>query len=414
MHDEVVKLDFFYKGEWREANELLADLKSEVARLEQIELSETEDASPELEEELISRRSRQDELTSLIEVIRREWSTIQDEVNAVAERLSVLKFDLVRNQDAQKLKTLGSRLGKAAFEHRCPTCHQSLETELLPELTSRTMALEQNIKFIKSQIELYEASQRSAVSSRDELARKYNAFNAELYSVMQRIRELRQALTRPASSASRAQIEQIVRLNAQIERITSAREGMDSLSDNLGGISREYFDAQSEIRSLRLNELGSSDRAKLSNLLIELKRQCRAYHFATYGIEELGLAEDNFRPVVEIETDEGRQQQELGFEVSASDGIRLKWAYYLSLMLVSKFPLGNHPGLCVFDEPGQQAMEQESLREFLKFSSINFRERQIITAVTTEKARPFIEELRGLGANVIEFGGRVLQPLRAT
>ncbi|MFC6738318.1 hypothetical protein [Methylobacterium tardum] len=414
LHDEVVKLDFFYKGEWREANELLADLKSEVARLEQIELSETEDASPELEEELISRRSRQDELTSLIEVIRREWSTIQDEVNAVAERLSVLKFDLVRNQDAQKLKTLGSRLGKAAFEHRCPTCHQSLETELLPELTSRTMALEQNIKFIKSQIELYEASQRSAVSSRDELARKYNAFNAELYSVMQRIRELRQALTRPASSASRAQIEQIVRLNAQIERITSAREGMDSLSDNLGGISREYFDAQSEIRSLRLNELGSSDRAKLSNLLIELKRQCRAYHFATYGIEELGLAEDNFRPVVEIETDEGRQQQELGFEVSASDGIRLKWAYYLSLMLVSKFPLGNHPGLCVFDEPGQQAMEQESLREFLKFSSINFRERQIITAVTTEKARPFIEELRGLGANVIEFGGRVLQPLRAT
>ena len=414
LRDEGVKLEFFSDGEWREVNELLLELKRESARLEKIELSETEDASPELEEELAFQRSRQDELTSSIEVLRREWSAVQDEVNAIAERLTVLRFDLVRNQDAQKLKSLGSKLGKASSEHRCPTCHQSLETELLPELTSRTMALEQNIKFIKSQIELYEASQRSAVRSRDELARKYNAFNSELHSVMQRIRELRQALTRPAFSASRAQIEQIVRLNAQIERITSAREGMDGLNDNLACISRIYFDAQSEIKNLRLNELSNNDKNKLSGLLTELKRQCRAYNFASYGIEELGLAEDNFRPVVEIQTDEGQQQQELGFEVSASDGIRLKWAYYLSLMLVSKFPQGNHPGLCIFDEPGQQAMEQESLREFLKFSSRNFRERQIITAVTTEKAMPFIEELRGLGAKIIEFEGRVLQPLRAT
>jgi hypothetical protein len=49
-----------------------------------------------------------------------------------------------------------------------------------------------------------------------------------------------------------------------------------------------------------------------------------------------------------------------GFRASASDVIRLRWSYALSLMRVSQTIGGPHPGLLMMDEPGQQKFESFS------------------------------------------------------
>jgi hypothetical protein len=52
--------------------------------------------------------------------------------------------------------------------------------------------------------------------------------------------------------------------------------------------------------------------------------------------------------------------------LSASDLIRLHWAYLLGLMEVGTQPTGNHPGLLIFDEPQQQSVEENSFQEMLR------------------------------------------------
>jgi hypothetical protein len=53
-------------------------------------------------------------------------------------------------------------------------------------------------------------------------------------------------------------------------------------------------------------------------------------------------------------------------DVSASDLIRLHWAYLLGLMEVGTQPSGNHPGLLIFDEPQQQSVDETAFREMLR------------------------------------------------
>ncbi len=54
---------------------------------------------------------------------------------------------------------------------------------------------------------------------------------------------------------------------------------------------------------------------------------------------------------------------------SASDFVRLIWAYLLSIYIVSSKNSGNHLGLIVFDEPAQHSMGVSSINALLKILS---------------------------------------------
>lgn len=104
-------------------------------------------------------------------------------------------------------------------------------------------------------------------------------------------------------------------------------------------------------------------------------------------------------------------ERDIGFEVSASDGVRLKWSYYLALIKLSQSMKLNHLGFVVFDEPGQQQMKDIDLSSFLQWASKNiFCERQMIvsTSETFPKVKDSVEEG---GATICSFDGFILQPL---
>ena len=62
---------------------------------------------------------------------------------------------------------------------------------------------------------------------------------------------------------------------------------------------------------------------------------------------------------------------------SASDFIRSEWAFYLSLLVKSSL----HPGVLIFDEPGQHAMSIDSMTRLLEESE-KFKDRQLIFAIS--------------------------------
>ena len=101
----------------------------------------------------------------------------------------------------------------------------------------------------------------------------------------------------------------------------------------------------------------------------------------------------------------------LSADVSASDLIRVHWAYLLGLLEVGTQPSGNHPGLLIFDEPQQQQVEESSFREMLRHA-LGEKNCQII--VTTSHERKTIGTyLSKIGVeHVVEFGDdRILQKM---
>lgn len=54
------------------------------------------------------------------------------------------------------------------------------------------------------------------------------------------------------------------------------------------------------------------------------------------------------------------------FDSSASDGIRVIWAFTMALLQVSIEKDGNHPGIIIFDEPLQQSIVPEDMKSFIE------------------------------------------------
>jgi hypothetical protein len=408
----TLDLQLFYQGEWARLDDVLKIVTGKVAELELSQAETVEQAAPAMQVRLTELRSKLDALSAVLEAVRDEYRAEKQDNAALEQRVAALETDLKRNQDAHKLQRLGSNLGRAASEHVCPTCHQGVANELLPTVDSVGMALDENITFVKSQLELYRSGLLNSRERLQEIAARYRGFERDLQNMQQQLRVLRQELTRPSASPSRAAIEEIVRLQAFIDRLKSVDELANSLLDELREIASEWVLATSNLRQLPSDELTVADKRKIDHLQTAIRRHLERYGFRSFQPDEISLSYDNFRPLV-LRNDKGETvEREINFEMSASDAIRLKWAYYLSCMeLMQDFNV-NHPGLAIFDEPGQQEVESSSLFEFLRSASRSVQNGQQVL-VSTSETYEAVSAALGDSANIVSFAGFILQPIES-
>jgi hypothetical protein len=121
------------------------------------------------------------------------------------------------------------------------------------------------------------------------------------------------------------------------------------------------------------------------------------------AVAEVRISLDTYEPQAE--------NLNLKADVSASDLIRLHWAYLIGLLEVGTQATGNHPGLLIFDEPQQQSVEENAFREMLLYV-LGEKNCQII--ITTSHERKSIGAyFKKIGVeHVAEFGDdRILQKL---
>lgn len=83
------------------------------------------------------------------------------------------------------------------------------------------------------------------------------------------------------------------------------------------------------------------------------------------------------------------------FDSSASDGIRVIWAFTMALLQVSIEKDGNHPGIIIFDEPLQQSIVPEDMKSFIESVLEIKNSFQIITAITLN-SQELIDIINGL------------------
>jgi hypothetical protein len=328
-----------------------------------------------------------------------------------AARLTDLHVDLERNQDALKLKNLGSLIGHAAADHHCPTCHQAVEIELLPLISGMTMGLEKNIDFIKSQIVLYDASSKGVEREIAELESLGAPLQQQSVEIRARIRALRQALVQPGETPSIAALEAALSAQSKIADINATQERVDEVLADLVQLATQYAKLEARLEEIGKVALSAEDKRKIGLVVGSMRQQLTAYGYKSFLPQEITLAEDNFRPVAEVQVKGESVQREIWLNDSASDGTRLKWAYYIAMLLLTKSASINHLRLNIFDEPGQQEVEWESLQAFIRWVGANIKTGRQVILTTSEKEERIKSAVVDLDGAILNFKGFILQPI---
>ena len=125
------------------------------------------------------------------------------------------------------------------------------------------------------------------------------------------------------------------------------------------------------------------------------------YEFLTFPARELAVSEDTYRPE--------KDGFEIGFELSASDGIRLKWAYRMGLLDISRDATTNHPVLLVLDEPRQQEAAEVSFAGFLAEAARLSQAGAQIVIATSERLATIEEHLRERPCQLLVYKTRIIQ-----
>ncbi len=410
-HDGHISAEAMEAGVWAPLDEVLTVIRRRHATISKEPIITTTDAAAGNETELAQAQSELEAQTVTTNDIRHNLRGKTEEQAILQSRINDLTTDLRRHQDAKQLKQLGSTLSKIIEDGHCPTCHQSMAAELLPTTPTAVMAIDENEVFLKSQIRLYGASlaglERSIVSAKSTLA----AFDERCSTLRSRIRTLRQALTRPGQTPSQARIAEIVELDRRVNELGNTQQRIDEIVDQLRSIAKEFAALKAREKELSDELLSATDREKIRKLTSILRERLKEFGFASFAIEEVSLAEDNFRPVMDQKDGDDIVQREIGINISASDGARLKWAYYLALLELTASHSTNHPGLVIFDEPGQQQMKELDLGTFVGRAAAATRDNQQII-IATSQSKQFVTDALAAGgrANVLTFRGFVLRP----
>jgi hypothetical protein len=190
------------------------------------------------------------------------------------------------------------------------------------------------------------------------------------------IRALRSTLVAPEGSPSVEDIARRIRVSDNIERLTRISERFLELLSALESLAAEARAVRTALADLPHDRLSPDDQIKLDRLQASFIEQLRAYDFGSFSDEQLAISNDDYLP--------RREEFDLQADISASDSIRVVWAYLLGLLEAAAETKTNHPRVLVFYEPRQQSAKELSFKALLKRASGGGRNRQIIFATSEE------------------------------
>lgn len=362
---------------WLPVDERLVALSRELRKLEASEIPRIEDDASEMEQRLTDALEESDRLRQDSAVMREEIVRDTDEARSIHARIEALREDLREHQDVITLSKLGSSELDRMHDD-CPVCHQPLPSTLLGDisLSQATLSAEDTVAYIKQQIELFDVMRRDTGGSLEGKQSRYAALQRRAADVRAVIRALRTTLTAPDGSPSVEYIARRIRLADTVERLTRANERFYGLVSALDRYAAEARRVRAALADIPHDRLSASDQEKLAALQASFIEQLHAYDFGSFSDERLTISQEDYRP--------RREEFDLQADISASDSIRVVWAYLMGLLEVSGQIPTNHPGLLVFDEPRQQSTKELSFKALLRRAARGGDGRQVIFATSEE------------------------------
>jgi len=319
-----------------------------------------------------------------------------DQVEAIERRLSALRDDQRQYDDDLRLRKRGGVLKIRSAADECPTCGQHISGVLVSEATPlRPMLLEENLAFLRDQIATFREMRSDALRTAAGKAKAAEALSSELEALSAKLRAQKELLRSRAGSPSVSHIQERLRLQTRLVQLDQARTARRELEEQLDTFKTSYKKYLDDKKRAGEERLTDADRSKLNTLQALFVEQLKSYQFESYRIERLSIDFYTYRP-----SNEG---VDLGI-TSASDAIRVVWAYLLGLLEVARIKETNHPGILIFDEPKQQMVKGVSFEALMQRAAASTEFEQQVIFGTSQPVEEIERMLAGRKFTMLNFG----------
>lgn len=292
--------------------------------------------------------------------VSEEQEEVQRQIGQVDLRISALDEDLRKHEDSRKLRDLGADFASDVLvESRCPTCHHFVEDGM--EITSHPMTVDESLQLIRRQKKTFEQIQADYLRISENVEIERNTLAVEIRSLRRQIRAGRDSLISANSAPSIGAVAQKLQLEYRVEELEKAAALTSASMAKLERVRENWQRTRQELSSLEGTRLPMEDREILRDLQNRVVQQLQRYGFSSVDPGTIEISQFTYRP--------SREGFDLGYGISASDMVRLIWAYLFGLLEVGATGRGNHLGLLVFDEPKQHDAKIESYTQLLQHAA---------------------------------------------
>ena len=318
-----------------------------------------------------------------------------EEIEHLKENLLFIDSDIRNNNDAARLQKFGSETAEESISANiCPVCRQHIQDNLLDaETVNGFMSIEENIRHLKEQKKMLEFTLGSRKEERERFVREKNDLEARLQSLRRLAYALRSDLyTTVDTETSETIMFKRIEINTRVSSLSKLRDTITSQIEQLKALSgkwNEYLDQKGKLPRKDISELDVEKISLLKKYFIENLKKYHYRSLSNFNGIDISM-NSSLLPTID--------GFDMKFDSSASDGIRVIWAFTMALLQVSVEKQGNHPGIIIFDEPAQQSIVPEDMKSFIESALEIKGPFQIITAITLN-SQELINIIDGLDAS---------------
>lgn len=392
-------------GEWLPTDVAINQLRQELSNRARQEISTAEEGSQKLENELQSAEDSVRSTLVTLSLLMEERGVLEEQEGQLDLRLDALAEDLQRHKDSALLVRLGAKHVKSlAVDHACPTCHQEVNDGF--DIASHAMTVDENITFIDRQRKTFFEAREDATRALQSIRLREKSLRNFLAEMRRRVRQIKDTLIGPSNAPSLADISERSALQDQLDRLINNEQALKSQSKQLRDLAFKHKEQSDLLAGLAKSDLSEADNQKLRHVEHHLRRQLHRYQFDSLNPQDVEINRETYRP--------SHEGYELGFDLSASDMIRVIWSYLLAVLRVGDDTGGNHLGLLILDEPKQQETADESYRELLHEAAEQGQRGSQIIIATSENRDSLIAMLAEKRYNLIDIpeGEKILAPVQ--
>lgn len=390
-------------------DEEIKALKTEYERLRQLKPRVIENFK-ELNDELSETQQQILSFENYLKELQNSIVCHNEAIKRLISDLVVINSDIRNNKDAARLQKFGSEItGYDISANTCPVCKQHIQDNLLnAETASKSMSIEENISHLEEQKKMLKFTLSSREKSLDKISKEKEDVEMRLQSLRRLAHTIRSDIfTTTDTEDSETIMLKRIDISNRIERLSKLKISVSTLVEELMQVSGEwniYLDQKSKLPKSNITE---SDNEKIALLRKKFIENLSRYHYRSLSsLEEIDISmESSLLPTID--------GFDMKFDSSASDGVRVIWAFTLALLQVSIEKGGNHPGMIIFDEPAQQSIVPDDMKSFIDSVLELKKPFQIITAITlnSQELIEIINELDESSCSRIDIEGKAFKKL---
>ncbi|WP_316753901.1 AAA family ATPase [Pedobacter gandavensis] len=374
----------FSRSEEEEEKISLPDIITEkeilVRELENKPLTTIKENREEAILEYNTQKNKYSELKNYVDKFENKLNIEFKQLDNLNTQLNIINSEI---KDHLNLKKVFSEniINERGANH-CPTCSQEVSTNLISTKNIRIpqLTLDENTNFLRSQKKLIESSLLSLKSTINEKEVLLSYFQNSIREKEILIKSISKDLISDDRAFSESDIVRKLQLEREIENLTNLRISVADLKSDLENLATKYHN-----NTIKINNLGESEKED-EKILEDFEKSYKdlLFNFGYESNEKFKISINRKEPFkyfpVYKRFKDDTLPQSIRINSSASDFVRNIWAYTLSLLIRGN----NHPGLVLFDEPGQHRTNLNSLKELFKSCS-HITDRQTIIFTSIDK-----------------------------